>query len=164
MDKSIYSLKERLYSHSNWFPYPCIISFMLITIFTGHILLGLNPRLGNHAQTIEFLSSPAEEGSIWIAVSLQNEHIVATTANRKVFKWTQKNSDLSQLKPFMDYLETQMLDISMATSLAKKVSKTQSLVVLAVDQSLKYGHIKPIIYALSKAGITEYAFETRQPF
>jgi hypothetical protein len=33
--------------------------------------------------------------------------------------------------------------------------------VLAVDQKLKYIHLRPVIYALAEARIAKYGFETR---
>ena len=56
-----------------------------------------------------------------------------------------------------------IVQITSSASLAKEISHTESLVVLAVDQSLKYLHIQPILAALAQAGISDYAFETRQP-
>jgi hypothetical protein len=38
---------------------------------------------------------------------------------------------------------------------------TRTTAVLAVDQKLKFNHLRPVIYALAEARISKYGFETR---
>ena len=47
-----------------------------------------------------------------------------------------------------------------SAGLLNEAISNQLIVVLAIDQKLKYSHIRPILYALAEAGINQYAFET----
>ena len=78
---------DRLKELNLWFPYPCIISFFLALLLIGHLLVGLNPRLGNPANILSFASAPSEEGAIWLSVSIRDKKILVTSSDRKVFTW-----------------------------------------------------------------------------
>ena len=156
-------VRERLQESKSWFPYPCLFSFGLVLLFSGHILLGINPRIGNPADVLPFKSTKAKEGAIWLSVSLQKGRVMVSTDNRHVFSWNEQDRNLQIIKPLVSHLRDRIVQITLSASLAKEISHTESLVVLAVDQSLKYLHIQPILAALAQAGISDYAFETRQP-
>ena len=163
LKKHLNLAKTRLQETSSWFPYPSLFSFGLALLFSGHILLGINPRIGNPADVIPFEAEHAKEGAIWLSISLQKGNVVVSTDDRHVFSWSEQNRDLKVIEPLARHLEKRLVQITLSASLAKEISHTESLVVLAVDQSLKYLHIQPVLIALAQVGISEYAFETRQP-
>ncbi|MFK7824360.1 MAG: hypothetical protein AB8G05_09395 [Oligoflexales bacterium] len=156
-------MKTRLQEGNSWFPYPCLFSFGLVLLFSGHILLGINPRIGNPADVLPFEAEIAKEGAIWLSISVQKGHVFVSTDDRHVFSWNEQNRNLDVIEPLVKHLRNRLVQITLSASLAKEISHTESLVVLAVDQSLKYLHIQPILIALAQVGVSEYAFETRQP-
>ena len=135
---------ERLRRHHIWFPFPTMISFTLILLFTGHSLLGLNPRLGNPAHIVDFPSEATEEGAIWFSLSLDRENVVVTTFNRKVFRWPKELTSLEPLEPFLGFLNQKIVEATLSASLLKRAAKIETIAVIAVDQHVKFAHLKPI--------------------
>lgn len=163
-ETSLRKQQERLKESSSWFPYPALISLSLVLLCSGQIVPNLNPRLGNPSDILPFHGEPNVEGAIWMSVSLIGTHVVVTTDTRKIMSWSASDRSLSAAAPLVYFLKNRIQEITLAASLTKKASRADSLVVLATDQSLKYVHLKAILYALASAGISEYAFETREPF
>ena len=163
-ETSLRKQQDRLKESISWFPYPALISLSLVLLCSGQIIPNLNPRLGNPADILPFNGEPNAEGSIWLSVSLIGKQIVITTDSREVMSWDASSRSLSAADPLIRFLKHRIKEITLAASLTKKASRSDSLVVLATDQSLKYVHLKSILYALASAGISEYAFETRVPF
>lgn len=161
--KHLEQAKARLQETCSWFPYPGLFSFGLALLFSGHVLLGINPRIGNPADVLPFETEIAKEGAIWLSISLQKDKVVVSTDDRHIFSWNERDRDLNMIAPLTKHLKNKLVQITLSASLAKEISQTESLVVLAVDQSLKYLHIQPVLIALAQAGISDYAFETRQP-
>ena len=158
---AIASAKERLMESVSWFPYPSLFTFGIIIILSGHISLGINPRLGNPSEIMPYDSEPLNEGAIWMSVSIQDDEVVVTTDDRKVITWKSNSKDSHTIKELENHLQERMTQITLSTSLAKEINHIESLVVLSVDQRVKYLHVKPILLALAKVGISEYGFETR---
>ncbi len=157
------AVRERLDEAVHWFPYPMLISFALVLIFTGHVLFGTNPRAGNPANIISFPSETRKDSAIWLSVTPIGDEIVVTTADRKVFRWRREVRSLSELKSFSAYLKGRVADEVQGAAMAKHALASQVSAVIAADQRLKYLHVRPIIYALAEAGISQYAFETQNP-
>lgn len=159
---SVESLKTRLTTPIRWFPYPCYISVGFLLIFSNHILLGLNARLGSPA-SVPMLDAPqSHQGSIWMAVSKSGDDIVITTSDRFVFKITDEDHE-QESSALLTYLKEKILEISISTALEKSAQIWQTQVILAVDKHLEFRHIRPILYELAKAGISHYAFEVKKP-
>ncbi|MEN9834892.1 MAG: hypothetical protein RL011_1085 [Pseudomonadota bacterium] len=146
-----------------WFPYPCLLVFGLQLILTAHILFSTNPRLGHHAEVVRFPSAPSRDSSIWLSVTAGDKSTIVTTNDRRVFKWSESLRSSDDLKDFAFYLRRRMVEEIQTASLVQRSLRSQTRVVIAADQSLKYSHIKPIIHALAQAGISNYAFETLNP-
>ena len=163
LNKVIRCTKDRVSESVSWFPYPCLFSFGLIIILSGHILLGINPRLGNPAVALPFDAEPLDEGAIWLSVSIANEKVTITTDDRKVFSWDQSSRESNVVDKLVEHLQERTVQITLSTSLAKEISQIESTVILSIDQKVKFLHVKPILLALAKAGISEYGFETRLP-
>ena len=154
---------DRLRSLSRWFPFPALISFILVTLLTAYVTLTTARRLGHPAALLTFPSDRDHIGGIWFSVTPIGEEIFIATSDRKVFHWPQNTRDLVPLDQFIEWLkDASHLQIE-AAALLKRSDSNQVLAVIAADQTLKYTHLRPIIYALAKAGISRYAFETIDP-
>ena len=133
----------------------------LSLLFIGYVLSNINPRLGHTADVLPFKTAHAFDDSIWASVILRNGVLRVTTEDRKHFSWNALSKNIDDVREFSEYLKNRVLEITVSASLSKKVTLGQTHVILAVDQNLNYAHIKPIIYALAEAGISDYAFETK---
>ncbi|MDB2447404.1 hypothetical protein N9W79_02130 [bacterium] len=155
-------LKERLKEHVNWFPVPALISFVLVLLFIGHLLVNINPRLGNSAVILTMDAELEKEGSIWLSISEKEGQLYLTTYDRKMFSWPSKTKSLEPLSGFKKFLETTTAELAAQAAVSKFVSKSQTKVVLAVDQRLRYYHVRPILHILAEVGLDSYAFETQR--
>lgn len=153
--------KIRLRETVNWFPLPAFISFGLLLTFTGHLLMGLNPRLGNPAQIIEHDTTPGGEGSIWLSVSKDDQDLIFTTSDRKVFRYSLDESELSAKEGIKQHLSQALTEMMVGNILEKRVRESKTKVVLAVDQDLNYGNLRPVIRILADSGFNIFDFETR---
>jgi hypothetical protein len=162
-DELIEAKKQRLRAGGGWFPYPLLLSFVLVILFTSHAVFGTAPRLGNPANLLTFQGEPFKMGTIWFSVTPIDDEIVVTTEDRKVFRWSQHVRKLDEIKPFTDYLVAKSREAVLSSTLAKDGLKRSTKAVIAADQRLKYLHFRPILYALAAAKITKYGFETRTP-
>ena len=153
--------EDRLRAGNSWFPFPAFISFGLVVLFTGHLLIGLNPRTGSPANVLEYPAPNQHEGAIWMSVSIRGSKIVITTFDRKVFTLPRENIVDADLEQFDQYLKKAVRELTISTGLSKYLSDTRSRAILAVDQNLNYYHLRPIIRALGRAGMNQYGFETR---
>lgn len=161
--ESLLASIDRLREVQLWFPLPCLISYFLVLLLIGHLLLGLNPRLGNHASLLPFDAKKSDEGAIWIAASLSNDQIIVTTSTRKVFKINSNKPSSQSIKNLTDYLKKETENVLITAAISRKISHIQSILVIAVDQQMTMRHLRPILYAMAEAGISEYAFETKIP-
>ncbi|MBM4250979.1 MAG: hypothetical protein FJ146_03335 [Deltaproteobacteria bacterium] len=98
-----------------------------------------------------------------MSVTTREKNTVVTTNDRKVFKWSASSRSMDGLKDFIFYLRRRMVEEIQTAALVQRALRSQTRVVIAADQTLKYSHIKPIIHALAQAGISNYAFETLNP-
>lgn len=156
-------VKNRLREPIWWFPYPLLISFGLVTLLTSHSLFGTNPRVGNPADIIVFPGETQKDSALWMSVTPIGEDVVVTTGNRVIFRWRQDIKDLKPLEPFIVHLKQQVAEEIETAVITQEARVSQATAVIAADQSLKYLHIRPIIHALAEAGISRYAFETKNP-
>lgn len=155
--------KERLREVIWWYPFPLLISFSLVLLLTAHVLFGTNPRAGNPADIIAFPATAQKDSSLWLSVTPIDKDIVVTTGDRKVFRWRQDVRGMKELQPLIVYLKARAASEIESAVLKGEASVAQTQAVIAADQRLKYLHVRPIIYALAAAGISQYAFETQNP-
>ena len=171
-DISIQRIKERLGTPVNWFPYPAIISFFLVFLFTEFLLFSLNYRIFSKADILAFPSEKEYEGSIWISLSPEKDNLLVMTDDKNTFHWSldyegqtsedQSSEDRSNLKSFVEYLKFRKFELLRSVGLSNFAISNQLSVVIAADQKLRFIHIRSILYALAEAGINRYAFETSQ--
>ncbi|NRA65722.1 MAG: hypothetical protein HRU19_14630 [Pseudobacteriovorax sp.] len=157
----LFRIKDRLEIPIQWYPFPAMIGFMLVMILGGHLLTDLNPRLGARVQVIPLESDRLPDGGIWLGVYEKDEEIHVITSDRKKFSWAQNSVDIENFEPLIRYLKLKTLEEAESTVIKMKSSAITSRAVIAVDQHLKYVHLRPILYSLAKANISRYGFETR---
>ncbi len=158
---AITKLRERLDEPIQWYPFPAMIGFMLVMILGGHLLTDLNPRLGARVDVLPLDTARNQDGSIWLGVYLQNKMIHVVTADRKKFSWSQDSSNTHHFASLVKYLKLKSIKEAKTTALKMESNINRSTAIIAVDQRLRYSHIKPIIFALAEAKISHYGFETR---
>jgi hypothetical protein len=149
-------------SEALWFPLPALISFGLVAILTGQLLPGLNPRLGSPAQLLPFQAQAEKDGSIWMSISIDSNRneLVVTTANRKVLRFRSNVTSMEDFAPLINHLKEQVQNRIKTAALSRALTTTEITAVLAVDETVKFALVRPIINAIASAGITDYAFET----
>lgn len=160
-EETILRYQERLRLPYYWYPYPALISVALVYILSGHILPGINPRLGSMANVLSFKAKRQNEGSIWIGAYPDKGQIVIQTGDRHNFRWPLNTRSEKDISAFILYLKERVKKESVATGLSLQTSLTKISAVLAIDQRLNYGQIQPIITALAQAKISRYGFETQ---
>lgn len=154
-------LKERLEEPVQWYPFPAMIGFMLVLILGGHLLPGLNPRLGARVEVVPMKAPRHADGEIWLGVYQEKDRVIVVTSDRQKFSWSAKDLDRSATRPLVKYLISKTKSEAFSMGLKLESSLVKTTAVIAVDQRLKYLQLKPIIFALSEAKITRYGFETR---
>ncbi|MDD9950326.1 MAG: hypothetical protein OXT67_02050 [Zetaproteobacteria bacterium] len=159
LDKSI----EELRTPRHWLPHLCFLSFGLVLLFIGHILLGLNPRIGNPAIVLPLKAEHIEDGPLWLSVSLHQESLVVTTAERNIMRFPALIQSQEELTPLKNYIRRHLVGQILSAGLTKKVRKKELFVLIAVDQKAKYVHLRPVLQLLAELGISQYGFETQIP-
>jgi hypothetical protein len=159
--EALMALKERLQEPVLWFPFPALIAFGLVIILRGHLLTGLNPRLGARVDVIQYNAKNLPDGGIWLGIFQDATHVQVVTSDRRKFSWPIHSQDLKDLDPLIKYLQGRVKKESYSTAIKIESNLTRTTAVLAVDQKLKYIHLRPVIYALAEARIANYGFETR---
>lgn len=158
---TINAVKERLNEPILWFPFPALIAFGLVIILRGHLLTGLNPRLGARVDVLQFKATQLQDGGIWFGIYPEGEKIVVVSSDRRRFSWSIHSQDMKELAPLIAYLKSRVQKEAYSTAFKMESNLTRTTAVLAVDQKLKYIHLRPMIYALAEAKIARYGFETR---
>lgn len=155
--------KARLREPLWWYPFPAVIAFGLITVLIAHVALSTSIRMGHPATLLSFPSEARPDGAIWFSVTPMGNDIVVASASRRVFRWPQNARTTEPAAAFIDWLKLRSQQAVEAAALLNRASAVQATAVIAADQTLKYVHLRPILYALAEAGITHYGFETLNP-
>ena len=161
LDLSFQLKKERLKESNNWFPFPVLISFFLVTLLGTHLLSDLNPRLGARVKSIRYYSQEKSNPVIWIGIYKTKNSINIVTSERKKFTIDKDKYNLAGLDSFIGHLKDIQNHHFEAMGRSLDSIETRSRVALSVDRDLRFKDIKPLIYALAEAGISNYEFETQ---
>jgi hypothetical protein len=153
--------KERLGDSVNWFPYPALVSLGLTSLFFGHLLFDLNPRIRSQTDVISFDSNMESEGGIWLSVFVRDDDLVVDTDDNHRFLIPLDMKNQKSVAVLAEYLRMKAIETSTDVALKGKIDSVAGSVTIAADQHLKYFHMRPIFAALSEAGISNYAFETK---
>lgn len=159
--QALMGLKERLQEPVLWFPFPALIAFGLVIILRGHLLTGLNPRLGARVDVIQYDAKNLPDGGIWLGVFQDGKQVLVVTSDRRRFSWPIDSQNMKDIEPLVTYLQNRVKKEAYSTAIKLESNLTRTTAVLAVDQKLKYIHLRPVIYALAEARIAKYGFETR---
>jgi hypothetical protein len=159
--EALMGLKERLQEPVLWFPFPALIAFGLVIILRGHLLTGLNPRLGARVDVIQYDARNLPDGGIWLGVFQDGKQVLVVTSDRRRFSWPIDSQNMKDIEPLVNYLQNRVQKEAYSTAIKLESNLTRTTAVLAVDQKLKYIHLRPVIYALAEARIAKYGFETR---
>lgn len=154
------SAKTRLRATPSWFPIPCLISFFLVLLLTAHVALSTNPRTGQPAAVLPLAAEKGEDSAIWFSMVIEKDKVVVIDNYRKVFKWPVNTESVEDLEPFINHLKKRVATEVESAALAERISNSQVRAIIAVDQTLRYRHFRPILFALAEAGISQYGFET----
>jgi hypothetical protein len=154
-------MRERLSEPLHWYPFPAMIGFTLVLILGGHLLTDLNPRLGARVDILPFDAPRHRDGGIWLGLYPKDDQLHIVTSDRQKFTWPLDSQQMSAVQPLVDYLNQKVQQEIYGTALKMESTVTRTTAVLAVDQRLRYFHIRPVIYALARARISQYGFETR---
>jgi hypothetical protein len=160
-NESVQKMRERFTEPIYWFPFPALIAFGLVIVLRGHLFQGFNHRLGTEANVIEMEAAPLRSPGIWMSVTQSGDKILIVTDDHQSFTMPLTAPSLSSMRPLIRYLDERAREIAFKTTLDMEVDSERIRAVLAVDQKLKYIHIRPLLYALAEAKISHYGFETR---
>ncbi len=163
MQEAFEAIRTRLRQPLGWFPLPALVVSGLALILGGHLLMQLNPRLGEAIDILTFAAPETANPTIYITMRPDNNEMVITLNNRAEYRTSLKDITDESLVSFNDDLRQQVNKTTIASARAGVLPDLTSNVIIAVDQKLAYYHIRPIINSLAKTGITNYGFETLAP-
>jgi len=151
---------SRLDETYDWFPMPALISFVLATILVGKGLPGLNPRVGFRSQAITYSSERQQEGSLLLSLRPQGEKLIISSSDGRSFQIPLSNPSEESLADLKRYLRKSASQTVISSVISNRSHKDQQTVVLIADERLRYDHVRGVLVALAKAGVTNYGFET----
>jgi hypothetical protein len=162
--KRLELLKLRLKETPNWFPVPAFLSIGFAVILYGHLVINLNPRLGSSVQLIEGIGDSKDEweGAILFQISIKDDDVYVVTPERNVYSWSSKDPESRDFKDFRVYLAQKSQKMLTEVSINRRITYTQSSVVLSTDQAATWYHVHPIVTALAEAGFDSYGFEFKK--
>lgn len=158
--KGVRAAKERISQGETWFPYPALISFFFVIMFVGHLLPSLNSRFGSPAKLVKYNTLKEPEGSIWLSLYPSDGRVFVKTYDRQSFSWALENPSQEDIQPFVEYLKETVKKVKLSIGLTKEIDYVKTSAVISTDVNLNYYHVKPVLYALGQANISNYAFET----
>jgi hypothetical protein len=110
---------------------------------------------------MEHLTEEVTDHRLWLSVSNANGKILISSNDTSSFSWSEAGPSTEQYKKFKKYLDLRVKNLVIDTVRTGQIQSETLTAALAVDQSLTYQHVRPVIYALAEAGISRYGFETR---
>jgi len=154
-------MKDRLSGARGIYPYPMFLGFGLALVLLVEVQARVNPRLMGSADVITLDTAPLQHSAINLSIFPKGNSLVVEWDDGHVHSWSLTTEGLEPLQPFISHLKSRVHNEIEGAGLAGEVSASRLRVTLAVDQRLKYLHLRPIIYALADAGITLYSFQTQ---
>lgn len=140
-----------------------LISFGLVLVLSVDLTTRLGSQ-GKGANDVPVVATDEnEQSAIWLSVTASDTAIVVSSDDRRSFSWPLTEQSLEGTGEFVSYLKSRVSREIDNAGLGGEVLRSRLRVTLAVDQRLNYWHIRPLIYALAEANVTNYAFQTRLP-
>ena len=155
----ILELKENLSQASLAFILLASVSFGIGIFLFAYLSADVNSRLGDTTNIYSMEADPADNSGVRFSLSWSNELLKISTSDRHIFNVDVKRIDSKATQDLVDYLKAQISRQLLSTTLSKRF-RWHPPVLLAVSEELKYIHLRPVLYALARAGISQYAFET----
>ena len=161
LDELIEIKKDRLKETLNWFPFPIIISFIFVSIFSSYLFLTMNPRLGSRVNTIRYYSTKKETPVNWVGLYANKKNMVIVTSDRRKFEIKRDDYHLKGLEVFIKHLKNMQNKHFLAFGRNLDDINKRSRFSISIDRDLKFKEIRPLIYALAEANISNYEIETQ---
>jgi hypothetical protein len=155
-------LETRLKTPLDFYPFPVLIAVGMITLTMCYTFSVLNPRLESRAQVVKHKATGTRESSLWMSIYPENNQVYVRLSGQ-TFALPSGGQGRNQLAEFIKFLKHKVHEQTVIAGLSLEIPVYRTEAILAVDETLQYHHIEPVIYALAEAKIRSYGFETR-PF
>lgn len=160
-NNQVQGMRERLSEPLLWFPFPALIAFGLVIVLRGQLFSSFNHRLGTEANVMEMQAEPLRSPGIWLSITQLGNDILIITDDHKRFTVPLAAPNVEALTPLVRYLDERVRQLAFKSTLDLNLDQDRIRAVLAIDQKLRYIHVRPILYALAEAKISSYGFETK---
>ena len=130
----------------------------LVCLLLIFVSLETNQRIRTQTTPVELEGVPAKTATLWFSVAPAEGGIFISGNNGDTFLVENGGNGL---QAFEKHLQGQKQKVIADVALANRMDADSSMVILSLDESLTYAHIRPIIYVLGKVGISRYGFEGR---
>lgn len=161
--RTFYDVKSRL-MESAWHSVAYIfISFFLVTVLALFVGFETSDRFKSPIEAFEYKAADSRDHKIWMSVGMSDDLIIIKTSSGKVFKWASGGPTQADYESFESHLKEWARSHLQGTILSGQLLPSTNTAAIAVDQRLTVHHIRPVIYALAAAGVSQYGFETKLP-
>ena len=138
-----------------------LIPFLAAMVLSLYTSLESHRRLHAQGKPMEYPAPESPTQSLWLSVSVVSGKVVVTTSGTERFAWAEAGPSAEDLKGLDAYLNLSARELVETTVRTGQIHKHSHTAAIAVDHSLTFHHVRPIIYALGRAGFSRYGFETR---
>jgi hypothetical protein len=138
-----------------------LIPFMGAIVLSLYTSLETNTRLHARGKPMEYPATETSDHAMWLSASVKSGKVVVTTSGVDYFAWPEAGPSAEDLDTLNEYLALRAQELVKDTVRIGQVTSQSHTAVIAVDHSMTFHHVRPIIYALGRAGFSRYGFETR---
>jgi hypothetical protein len=158
--RSLLRQRERLTMAWTWNATYALLPMGLISVLLIFTSLETNKRIRSSAKPINLVGIESFESKLWFSIAPSKEGIRITTRDGDLFEIENSDQKLTSEK-FEAHVRQASKKSLVDIALANRMTNHSTFVVLSVDETLTYYHVRPVVYALANAGITNYGFEGR---
>jgi hypothetical protein len=97
-----------------------------------------------------------------MSLRVSQDRVIVTSPSHS-FSWPAANPSAESTQALRDWLKKEAQRILEHTAHSGLADPRRAEALLSVEQTMSYGQVKPVIYALAEAGISSYSFETALP-
>jgi hypothetical protein len=153
--------KERLSKFDSVSLAVTLIPFMGVIVLSLYTSLETNTRLHANGKPMEYPAAQTNDHAMWLSVSVKGGKVIVTTSGVENFLWPESGPSDEDLAPLKAYLSERAKKLVNDTVRVGQLTPQNHTAVIAMDHSMTFHHVRPIIYALGNAGFSRYGFETR---
>ncbi|MCX6119378.1 MAG: hypothetical protein NT027_17705 [Proteobacteria bacterium] len=157
-------IRQRIHG-SNTFPITTLfIPVGFISLLMIFVALETNKRIKSLATPLILSGEPTTSPAMWFSIAPHEKGLAISSSDGAHFfieSQSQNGAPQNQFKEFEEHLRSRTKQVLGDVVLANRMDSNSAFVVLSVDESLTYAHVRPVIYALANAGISKYGFEGR---